>query len=313
MDNLFDFLTSREIIIVYIIAAFSCLVCFIVYLVERNNDKLRRRHNTRELNKLVEKVKEEVVEEENPVMYEEPVLEVINENACSVDQMLEDTGNLKVLGDVAETHDTFVIEPKKYDESIEELEYVDAVPDQETAKQELKKLEEDLLQKEIDNNRPAIFNDIEVLDYNDNNIKLTDYEEEQEKTAIISLDELVKKEKELYALNEVNQYKDEGDEPISIHDLEVKMDKKASTIDDTFIIENVVDQEEVNKEINNVEESSMFHCSPIISPIFGIEDINNKSNDLELENTANYEKLDKEIKKTNEFLMSLKELKEKLD
>ena len=177
----------------------------------------------------------------------------------------------------------------------------------------MKKLEEGLIQKENESNSLVIDDDIEILDYNDNNIKLTDYEEEQEKTAIISLDELVKKEKELYALNEVNQYKDEGDEPISIHDLEVKMDKKASSINDTFIIENVIDQEEVNKEIDNVEESGMFHSSPIISPIFGIEDINNKTNELELENTANYEKLDKEIKKTNEFLMSLKELKEKLD
>ena len=33
----------------------------------------------------------------------------------------------------------------------------------------------------------------------------------------------------------------------------------------------------------------------------------------ELENTANYDKLDQEIKKTNEFLMTLKELQQKLN
>ena len=38
-----------------------------------------------------------------------------------------------------------------------------------------------------------------------------------------------------------------------------------------------------------------------------------KSTELELENTANYEKLDEEIRKTNEFLATLKELQKKLD
>jgi len=67
---------------------------------------------------------------------------------------------------------------------------------------------------------------------------------------------------------------------------------------------------------NDIENNNLkkFHNSPIISPIYGIEKINNvEKNDLELENTANYEKLDQEIKKTNEFLMTLKDLQEKLD
>ena len=54
--------------------------------------------------------------------------------------------------------------------------------------------------------------------------------------------------------------------------------------------------------------------SPVISPIFGIEEENlSKNNALSLENTANYEKLDAEIRKTNEFLSKLKELQKKLD
>ena len=40
---------------------------------------------------------------------------------------------------------------------------------------------------------------------------------------------------------------------------------------------------------------------------------NKNDNNMELENTANYEKLDEEIKKTNEFLKVLKELQKKLD
>ena len=34
---------------------------------------------------------------------------------------------------------------------------------------------------------------------------------------------------------------------------------------------------------------------------------------MELENTANYDNLDEEIRKTNEFLMTLRELQKKLD
>ena len=56
----------------------------------------------------------------------------------------------------------------------------------------------------------------------------------------------------------------------------------------------------------------VFKSSPIISPIFGIEE-KPSSNDMMLENTANYDKFDEEIKKTNEFIVTLKELQEKLD
>lgn len=310
MDNLLEFLTSKEIIIVYLIAGLSCIICFVVYLVEKNNERLRKRHNTRELNKLVKQVREKtkIEEEPEPVIYKEPVLEVISTDAASVDQMLEVTGKIKPINEEIEVGEPLVIEPKKEDNSIEELEYTTIEPDKETAKIELKKLEEELLMQEQAKQ--------------DNNIKLTDYEVEQESSAIISLEELVTKGKEIYEANEQKQYMDEGNEPISLNDLEKKMDRKASEIKENFVIENVVPKEElqeiekeVKKEnVGDVKVESKFHSSPIISPIFGIERINNaEPNDLELENTANYEKLDKELNKSDEFLMTLKELHNKLD
>ena len=71
----------------------------------------------------------------------------------------------------------------------------------------------------------------------------------------------------------------------------------------------------VKKEEKPVyQEHKKFQSSPVISPVFGIERPAVQSNsDIELENTANYEKLDEEIRKTNEFLMTLKELQKKLD
>ena len=41
MNNLIDFLTSKQIIYIYIVAFLACIICFIIYLVEKNNKKLR--------------------------------------------------------------------------------------------------------------------------------------------------------------------------------------------------------------------------------------------------------------------------------
>ena len=148
----------------------------------------------------------------------------------------------------------------------------------------------------------------------------------------------MKKSEILYQQNEVTQYKDEGNEPISLEDLELRMknikneinaietedkidaitENKKESIKE--VITNDVKPKVVLKDLNTVQvepkkaysEDVVFKSSPIISPIFGIEDSKNDNN-MELENTANYDKLDEEIKKTNSFLAVLKELQKKLD
>lgn len=348
MNDILLFLTSKEIMIVYLISAVACVVCLTVYFIEKNNESIRRKHNTKELNKLVELVKEKVPEEvkEN---YEEPILEPIVDTSISVDDMISniEAKDETIIERVEESPEVVeivketptieyppieIVEEEKVVEHIKEekIEYTDIESDKETAKEELKQMEENLV-KEMEQEQ-------------DNNIELTKFEQEQEKTAIISLDELLEKSKELYQLNELTQYMDEGNEPISIQDLERQMDRKAAKYDEPFIIANVVNDvageetveiiDENIKEIlqvNKQEEKkvepveikvkpiienkapSTFKSTPFISPIFGIERENNIDNDIALENTANYDKLDEEIKKTNSFVMSLKELQEKLD
>ena len=331
MKNLLEFLTAKEIIVVYVFALFSCLLCIIIYAVEKNTKKARLRHNTRELNKLVEEVQEEYPNEEQ-IIYNEPVLEPIEEvsEASNVLELLESTmeiEKIKVDNNDSSVEVEEVLEPViigQVDEDIvyevegkeEELEYTSIEPDQETAQLELKKLTEELKKQEENNE-----NDI-----------ISSYEEMQEETAIISLEELVKRSKEIYEANEVTQYKDEGNEPISLQELEEKTGTFAPIPNGVFSLEEVVPKEEVGtvtkvedeKKDNlvtlydlynvpyekvNDNEVKKFRSSPIISPIYGIE----KENDLQLENTANYEKMDNEIKKSNEFLMSLKELQNKID
>ena len=353
MSSLIDFLTSKEIIVVYIVAGLACLLCLIIYIVEKNNDKIKRRHNTKELNKLVEMVKEETVEVEPEVVevYEEPVLEVIEEKSDVV-ELLEDTNEMTTVKEetiepvVEEVKPVVSVIPEEVKSELivieneeveqleveeattttveEELEYTTIEPDQATAKLELEKIKEELQKQEQQ--------EVE-------NITLTNYETEQEENAIISLEELIKKGKEMYESNEVTQYADEGNEPISLNelaglrsndayeqpfviadavgdDVEVLEEEPQLTIAEQVSIENSenVRLEDATKvvqtEVKN--EARKFKSSPIISPIYGIENTESV-NELELENTANYDKLDEEIKKTNEFIMTLKELQGKLN
>lgn len=199
------------------------------------------------------------------------------------------------------------------EERVEKIEYTEIEPNQEEAKEELKRVTEELLRTQAMQEQ--------------DNIDLTKFEEQQEEEAIISMDELMKKSKTLYEQNEITQYEDEGNEPISLQDLESRMNKIKEDVEVLNIeipknVEPVVVPEETNKikldDFNTVslkdayKEDRMFKSSPVISPIFGIEKKESTTN-MELENTANYEKLDEEIKKTNEFLKALKELQKKLD
>jgi len=310
--DIVEFLTSKEIIVVYIIAAVACLLCFIIYLVEKHNDRGRKRHNTKELNKLVEQIKEEVEiapEEENiePVLQEtiqveEPVVKETSLSDEDIKSVILEIGTEVKKELNIKDEEIEILEP------VEELEYTSIEPDVEDAREELNKITEELkIQEE------KVENVVE-------NCALTDYELEQEETAIISLEELVKKSKEMYEANELTQYNDEGNEPISISELEVISGREAEPITAPFEIDKVVEDEKevvVLDEFETIKakvepEVKKFKSSPIISPIYGIEK-QEITNDLELENTANYEKLDAEIKKTNEFLMTLKELQSKLD
>lgn len=352
MSDLIEFLTSKEIIVIYVLAGIALFICVVVYFIETHNRKAKLRHNTRELNKLVEEIQEKYPEEEPQVIYQEPVLEAIekDKNQTSIEELLEKTMELekikmesvnqdeKVVVEnqntveepvIIENIDDLIYEEEEeiLEEKEEKLEYTSIEPDQATAQLELKKLTEELMKQEEEINHQDV---------------ISNYEEMQEETAIISMDELLKRGKELYESNEVTQYKDEGNEPISLKELEEKTGVIPVVTEGSFNIHELIPSEKDNKEVLVVEENeksqssiveekkesapvklydfnsapvtatqqvSKFKSSPIISPIYGIE----KEDSIQLENTANYEKLDAEIKKTNEFLMTLKELQKNIE
>ena len=298
MEDLVAFLTSQEILFVYLISLVACVISFVVYIVRKKSELLRRRHNTKELNKLVEEVREQIPEVENKVAYSEPVIQSV----------VEVKPGVEVLGEVKEE---------------DVLEYTTIEPDQETAKLELQKLKEELIAQEEKERKEELARIQE--EEQQEVVNVDEYEDNQEANAIISMDELLEKSRELYSINELNQYANDNNQPISIQDLEKQMSKSVTKYEEPFIIENVIiddgeDIEEVEtttvveepvvvsryevKE-NNVENK--FKNSPIISPIFGIERNPSEDNSLALENTANYDKLDAQIKNNNDFSMTLKE------
>lgn len=354
MNSILEFFTSKEIIIVYAVTGVACLLYFIISVIDKYSYKRKRRHNTRELNRIVKAVNEKIGEEkpiisnENVLavpeiqpVYIEPILEVVEEKVVEVNNVVEEIEELEVeeghstvveplevsLSDTQKIEDLIVQsemleekarqvleEPIVIEPVIEDLTYTDIEPNQTEAQMEILRLTQEL----------------EKASESTQNIALTSYEEQQEKEAIISLDELMQKTKTMYDNNELSAFDDEGNEPISLADLEKKMQEVNAVMIETE--ENVKEeavgfvepvQEKLTLDdfntikVDVVEESKPlyqeFKSTPIISPVYGLERKESSITDIELENTANYEKLDEEIRRTNEFIMTLKELQKNLD
>lgn len=316
-----------------------------------------------ELSKEVEKSKEDIELLESTKIEEQQV------------QIAEDNQEVNIIGEVLdsnpEDNTSELKEEIKKEETVskyevneeENLVYAPIELDEEEAKEALEKLTMELSLKEQEEQQEELLEE-------EKNITLTNFEREQEENAIISLDELMERGREIYNNNEAVGYDDEGDEPITIEQLQERWEKEKQTISQIELEEKIEEIESNKEEIkenivvnktdsiqstvivpekaeikdNNTETSKVvrkvefpsilpnkkdvyetkFTNSPIISPVYGIErkkfeeeeklhpeKIN--KNDLELENTANYEKFDEEIKKTNEFIAALKELQKKLD
>lgn len=151
----------------------------------------------------------------------------------------------------------------------------------EISKVEQAKIELEKIEKELEN--PKSLEDT-----------ITSIEAMEEESAIISYQELLETTKEMNIIQT-----DTGDELISINELLRKYN------------EPMVEKEMTNIPIEEAYKKNDFENSPYLSPVDGVETTN--LNEIQLENTANLEKLDKEIRKTNEFLNILNELKKNLE
>ena len=383
MNSIVSFLTSTEMIIVYIVALVAIFICLFIYVFDKNSDRRRKKQNTKELKKLVSEVNDHLEDEDEfddniedivwddygkdtystkPVIITPevetiedtkettdvtyntvPKVETMSLNELQANSKLDEMIQIDEEKEAVETVEeditpeqveaiksieeikveteapkiiesptiTETIEENVIDEDLEdetELTYTNLEPTVEEARSELEKITE-LLEKEAASEEDSIEKSIQT------------YEENQEKDAIISIDELLEKTKQLQLANTTS---DEKDAPISLEEFEKTMNIK---------IENVEEDTELTKTIEkaseptilqtiseeNVEDikedegvASTFQSSPFISPVFGIEKKEENVEAIKIENTANYEKLDQEIKKTNEFLSKIRELQKHL-
>ena len=363
-NDILEFLATREVIIVLVILGIIVAAYFVLWFIEymkKHEEKKKLQNNTMELNKLVREVHNELKKEEEkvekvpevkeekvvkietepikvepaiveePKKIEEPIKEVIigNDDVSPVEvkpTIIDVKEDNVVSNDSLKLNDKFeekveIVEPSvitpvdapKNEEEV--IKYKDEVYTKTEAQQELERITEEL--RKIENEEK------------EENIELTKYETEQEENAIISLDELIAKGKTITEQNEVTQYQDDGNEPISISELEERYRNNKEDIEGLEVEEEKLENKNklsiddfLNAKLGNnkttttvaySQSNSTYHPSPIISPIYGIEEPVKKNTTLELENTANLQKFDDEIRKTNEFLNKLRELQEKLD
>lgn len=184
--------------------------------------------------------------------------------------------------------------------------------------QEIKKevvvpqISEEILETTVENKEKKKLEIFEELDELEEKLPnklddVTNFEMEQERTAIISLDELLNKTDELYNDNEIVQYNDD-DAPISIDEV-ISRFRQESEPESVIVKEDTKEVPIVMQEIEDDEvivPYSRKENIPFISSVYGIEKDNNA---LEFENTATYEKLDRE--NYNDFMAKLREMNEK--
>ena len=361
MENIIDFLATKEVLIVLAIIGLILFVYFILWFHEfmkKHEEKKKLQNNTMQLNKLVEEVakaRKEEVTNVTPITKEEPKTEEVKEEKAEVPLVKEEKVEIEeptpdvVIESVASspievepvvvsvkenpvnTNDSIMLNDK-FEEKVEVVEPTVITPVESPKNEEevIKYKDEVYTESEAKAELERITEELKKLENEDKeeNIELTKFETEQEENAIISLDELIAKGKTITEQNEVREYQDDGNEPISIQELEeryrkekeqvevLEVEEEPKTEKPKLSIDDFLSAKEKVPSINEAytEKKSTYHPSPIISPIYGIEEEPVKKNTtLELENTANYEKFDEEIRKTNEFLSKLKELQQKLD
>lgn len=128
--------------------------------------------------------------------------------------------------------------------------------------------------------------------------KYAKFEEEQEKNAIISYNELKESFDKLYSENEKIQYLEDDEIPINIEEL-----YKIQNVEKESEKVQLEDFSSLKDTTVNIPVQSTFKSSPYISPVYGIQEPK-----VEIKHST-----DNEIENANQFLQSLKELKNNLD
>lgn len=339
MNTVIEFIQDNDIMIMIALLILIIILTIIVII----TDIINKNKRIKDSEILFNNENQDVINAFNEELYEEKPLDYTI-----------DLGQYAGILDLNEINNNknSDLQEIKYVEEDEELEKTKAQIELKALKEELIKAEEKEKEQQLkalnENNNIIENNNINIQNQNEEIIDIekspiNKFEFEQEENAIISIEQFNKISDKKYDENELIQYEDEGNEPISIKELEelyntkelkaINTNEKLSEYindispvkNESVYKENVEDKIDVIKqnietvkEIDNTIEiidvvPQKFKSSPIISPVYGIdESVEQNVEAMKLENTANLEKLNEEIKKTNEFLNTLKELRKNL-
>lgn len=336
MTAFFEFLSSNELTIVICLMVVIFLLIMTVIMIDIVS---KRKNNDLIDNDQYDENKE--LEDTNIKLDKDGLGMIANSEAIKDLDMDAITKNLEKTKEIDEI---------KYVEEDAELEKTKALLELETIKKELAKLEAEKEAKikpqeekieEVKKEEPKIIkedvpviNEVPVEKLEDNienestnqendslielQTKINTYEDEvnnfesmQEENAIISVEELAKASQNITD-EEIEQYEDDGNEPISLKELEA-LYKSVEQEEVPQLVkkeEEPIPAEDIVKPASEVYDDKEFKNTPVISPVYGLK---KTEASIALEQTANLDKLNEEIRKTNEFLLALKELRKNLD
>lgn len=275
--NFLSLFTQRELMIMGLILGSLILIILILIISEKfgNKESVDILEEDVSLEKPVEKI-----ETEN-IKIEKIETEDIIENKEEVEEIKQEAKPLEVneLAVKQDEIEELIIDDEPIIKKIESPEVLSIEP-VEKVKMELLKAEEEIV------NQPSLED------------TLTNLETIEEENAIISYQELLENTHDLTMALE-----DDGDEPITLDEVF----KLFNGSNDNGIV--------INEALEAIPIEDAYHgefnSTPYLSPINGVE--SESLAEIQLENTANLEKLDKEIRKTNQFLNILNELKKNLE
>lgn len=275
--NFLSLFTQRELMIMGLILGSLILIILILIISEKfgNKESVDILEEDVSLKKPVEKIGTENIK------IEKIETENIIENKEEVEEIKQEAKPLEVneLAVKQDEIEELIIDDEPIIKKIESPEVLSIEP-VEKAKMELLKAEEEIV------NQPSLED------------TLTNLETIEEENAIISYQELLENTHDLTMALE-----DDGDEPITLDEVF----KLFNGSNDNGIV--------INEALEAIPIEDAYHgefnSTPYLSPINGVE--SESLAEIQLENTANLEKLDKEIRKTNQFLNILNELKKNLE
>ena len=282
--------TNLEILIMVSVVGFLVFVILILSILELFSKKKETKDEILETEEVKEEnteVTEVEVTENSSSKVETEVLEEdnnrnLNEEVITLETLEEDVNTMTTNQVEALVEDSVDIQPAMEEimPNVEEIKPQTMIEKLKPAEEEIEVLElepepEAKAYQELEKIKEELEHPVSLEE------TISNLEAIEEESAIISYQELLSVTEEMQALPE-----DMGDEPISI----------------TEVYEKFTGERMESPSIEDIYEASIKS---------GIETEN--LNEIQLENTANLEKLDKEIRKTNKVLNMLNELKKNFD